>query len=209
MTAPGTFVLDGLTTPAEGSVLDAVLAAGIPLPHLCKDDNLAAIGACRTCLVEADGRIVAACSIPAGSVREVVTGSERAARVRRGVLELTAAMVVYGQSPGGPLSSTFADTMRMSGAATLSMPIHTAAHTDVTNSFFSFHEDACILCGRCVTACQALQHISAIGIGGRGRETRVTPGADETFRESVCTSCGSCVAACPTSALRPKTELRP
>jgi predicted molibdopterin-dependent oxidoreductase YjgC len=84
-----TVSIDGAPFGATGTLLDAILAAGIHLPHLCKDDNLPAIGACRTCLVEADGRIVAACSTPAASVRDVTTTGERPARIRRG-LELTA-----------------------------------------------------------------------------------------------------------------------
>lgn len=202
-----TFELDGKQAQATGSVLDAILAAGIDLPHLCKDDNLAAIGACRTCLVEADGRVVAACSVPAVPGLSVITDSDRALRLRRGVLELTAAMVAPGTERGGPLSATFESTMATGGASSPAFPGRTGSHEDATNSFFSFHEEACILCARCVMACQALQHISAIGMGGRGRDTRVTPGADETFRQSICTSCGSCVAACPTSALRPKMEV--
>ena len=210
MTAAATLMLDGVAVPAAGSVLDAVLAAGVDLPHLCKDDNLPAIGACRTCLVEADGRIVAACSVAATSVREVTTNTDRAVRLRRGVLELTSAMVATGDAQGGPLSSTFSATVARAGIPDGQLsPALPRAQVDVSNSFFTFHEDACILCGRCVSACQALQHISAIGMGGRGRDTRVTPGADETFRQSVCTSCGSCVAACPTTALRPKMEMRP
>jgi len=59
-----TLLVNGLEFPGKGSILDTLLAAGIDLPHLCKDDNLAAIGACRTCLVEADGRVVAACATP-------------------------------------------------------------------------------------------------------------------------------------------------
>ncbi|MCZ7575933.1 MAG: 2Fe-2S iron-sulfur cluster-binding protein [Dehalococcoidia bacterium] len=89
---------------ATGSLLDTVLAAGIALPHLCKDDNLPVIGACRTCLVEADGRIVAACSTPAAGVQECATDSERAVRIRRGVLELTAAMQ---SGPAGAAGAAF------------------------------------------------------------------------------------------------------
>jgi len=209
VTSDGTLTLDGVVVPAAGSVLDVVLAAGVELPHLCKDDNLPAIGACRTCLVEADGRIVAACSVAASSVREVVSGSERAVRLRRGVLELTAAMVTPGDTSGGPLGVTFRDTLARAGVADSPPDApQPRSHLDASNSFFTFREDDCILCGRCVSACQALQHISAIGMAGRGRATRVTPGADETFRQSVCTSCGSCVAACPTTALSPRMEVR-
>lgn len=197
-------ILNGNQVEAQGSVLDTVLAAGIELPHLCKDDNLPAIGACRTCLVEVDGRIVAACSLPASMATKVETETETARRVRRGVLELTLAMQADREGRGGPLAGETRSTASREGATVDRFPVRSGIAVDASSPFFSFHESACILCGRCVTACQDLQHISAIGLAGRGRETRVTPGAGDSFRESVCTSCGSCVAACPTTALRPK-----
>ena len=199
-----TGTIDGRQSESAGSVLDAILALEIDLPHLCKDDNLAAIGACRTCLVEADGRIVAACSVPVSGVSNVSTTSERAVRIRRGVLELTAAMHVDSPSAaGGPQRRTTNEALTGAQADAERYPVRTEAYVDESNPFFAFHEESCILCGRCVTACQQLQHISAIGLAGHGASTRVTPGADVSFLESVCTSCGSCVAACPTAALRP------
>lgn len=198
--------IDGHEVPAEGSILDAVLAAGIDLPHLCKDDHLPAIGACRTCLVEADGRIVAACSLPTASVREVLTSSERVERIRRGVLELTAAMGdARPDLAHGPCGAEARRSFETHGAGAPPYRRRERAQLDQSGSFFSFVESACVLCGRCVVACQQLQHISAIGLAGAGQATRVTPGAAVSFRESVCTSCGSCVAACPTSALSPKS----
>ncbi len=199
-------VVNGRAVAATGSVLEAVLAAGIDLPHLCKDDNLPALGACRTCLVEADGRIVAACSVPASVVSRVETESERVVRIRRGVLELTAGMVAREASPagGGPHVGTTAAAFTRDRVELSRFAPRPRGFTDASNSFFSFDEAECILCGRCVAACQGLQHIGAIGLAGRGRSTRVTPGAGQAFRESICTSCGSCVAACPTAALRPK-----
>lgn len=200
-----TVTIDGQPIDESGSVLDAVLALGIHLPHLCKDDNLPALGACRTCLVEADGRIIAACSLPASSVTVVSTTSARAIRLRRGVLELTAAMHIEPEGgPGGPQRHQTREVLARAEADTGRYPARTEAHVDDSNPFFAFHEESCILCGRCVAACQQLQHISAIGMAGHGTTTRVTPGADVSFLESVCTSCGSCVAACPTAALRPK-----
>jgi formate dehydrogenase major subunit len=200
-----TISVDGREMDAGGSLLDVILAAGISLPHLCKDDNLPAIGACRTCLVESDGRVVAACSYPAADVKEVQTATDRVTRLRRIILELTAAMQsAPGEASLGPHGNEAAETVRLSGAEPGRYDARTGTHVDRSAPFFSFHEESCILCGRCVVACQALQHISAIGLAGRGRQTRVTPGADESFRESICTSCGSCVAACPTPALRPR-----
>lgn len=200
-----TLCVDGRELPEHGSLLDVILAAGIDLPHLCKDDNLPAIGACRTCLVEADGRVVAACSYPAAGVKEVRTASDRVIRLRRTILELTAGMQ-SGETgvPSGPHGHELFETARTAGADSTRYDARTGFHLDTSAPFFSFHEESCILCGRCVVACQSLQHISAIGLAGHGRKTRVTPGADQSFRDSVCTSCGSCVAACPTPALRPK-----
>ncbi len=203
--------VDGIEAPAEGTLLDAVLAAGIGIPHLCKDDNLAAIGACRTCLVEADGRIVAACSAPASQFHQVATRGAVVERIRRGVLELTAAMVSPGSldRPGRPHAGALAAALASHSARLDRYPHRSRTWSDATNTFFSFHEEACILCGRCVAACQELQHIGAIGMAGRGGETRVTPGAGATFADSICTSCGSCVAACPTPALSPREAFAP
>ena len=201
-----TLLVNGTQLTAEGTVLDVLLASGIELPHLCKDDNLPAIGACRTCLVEADGRIVAACATPAATVQAVETESGRAKRLRRGVLQLTLAMQtgITTPQPGGPLAASLFETVTREGVSETPFPTASGQAEDASNPFFTFQEAACILCGRCVTACQSLQHISAIGLAGRGRATVVTPGAGDSFRASVCTSCGSCVAACPTTALRPK-----
>lgn len=201
-----TLTVDGRLADASGSILDAVLALGIDLPHLCKDDHLPAIGACRTCLVEADGRIVASCWHPAAAVSEVLTQSERAKALRATVLELTLGMQLDEGTTGGPHAGSTAETAAYAGVGQV-FPPESGSHVDTSNPFFAFHEAACILCGRCTTACQSLQHISAIGLAGHGRETRVTAGADVSFLDSVCTSCGSCVAACPTTALRPKGVL--
>ena len=200
--------IDGRAASADGSILDAVLTAGIELPHLCKDDNLPAIGACRTCLVEADGRIVAACSLPAAAVSVVDTQSERARRIRRTVLELTAGMQAQGaeDAVGGPLAATAADAYRREGADIARFSAATGSRVDASSPFFGFREDQCILCGRCVVACQSLQHIGAIGLAREGDVTRVTPGAGVPFNDSTCTACGSCVAACPTTALSPKGD---
>ncbi len=200
-----TLRINGRDALPVGSVLESILALGLSLPHLCKDDDLPVIGACRTCLVEADGRIVAACSIPADSVSAVNTEDERAVRIRRGVLELTAGMHnLRSGEAGGPMSHLTTEALGSESADSRRYPTRTAAHVDESNPFFSFHEDACILCARCVTACQQLQHIGAIGLTVHGGSTRVTPGAGVSFLDSICTSCGSCVATCPTHALRPK-----
>lgn len=199
-----TVTIDGNPLPATGTLLDTLLAAGVAIPHLCKDDNLPAIGACRTCLVEADGRIVAACATPAEGLREVLTNSDRVRTVREVVLALTAAMQAKDDDGlGGPCGEEARQAFGSAGAGAWRRR-GIAGTVDASNPFFEFDAAQCILCGRCTAACQSLQHIGAIGMAGRGRDVRVTPGAGVAFGESICTSCGSCVAACPTTALRPK-----
>ncbi len=202
-----TLTIDGRTVPAEGSLLDAVLVAGVDLPHLCKDGNLPAIGACRTCLVEDGGHIVAACSLPAAAASTVETASTRVRRIRRTVLELTAGMRAPESDgvDGGPLATTAHDAcVREEARLDRFVPASVRPDVDASSPFFAFHEAQCILCGRCAAACQSLQHIGAIGLARDGQDTRVTAGAGDTFDGSICTACGSCVAACPTTALRPR-----
>lgn len=197
--------IDGREVDARGTLLDTILALGIDLPHLCKDDNLPPIGACRTCLVEADGRIVAACHTTVEGIREVRTTSERVVKIRRAVLFLTARM--HDSAPdsvGGPRSSEIWAAYETHGIDRPSHPRRVRTNLDTSSPFFVFDEQPCILCGRCVAACQQLQHIGAIGIAWTSTAAQVTPGTGVPFAASACTACGSCVAACPTHALRPK-----
>ena len=190
---------------AGATILDAVLAAGVDLPHLCKDDDGPALGACRTCLVEIEGSrgLPAACHTPAAEGQSIRTNSEAATAARKGILELTLAM--RDTSNGRP----HAETELNHHAATHSAdPTRWTArihdHADDTNPFYRFDATDCILCGRCVSACTDRQHIGAIGIAGAGKAARIAAFNDEPLGESTCTSCGSCVAACPTEALTPK-----
>ncbi|MCY3919322.1 MAG: formate dehydrogenase subunit alpha [Chloroflexi bacterium] len=191
------------------TVLDAVLAAGVELPHLCKDEDGPALGACRTCLVEVEGvrGLPASCSLPASQGMVVRTATDVATRARRGVLELTLGMrdAAADPLPGSDLSRAAvthaADARRW--------PPRVNAARDDSNPFYLFDAAECILCGRCTSACQDRQSIGAIGIAGSGGAARIAAFADEPLGESICTSCGQCVAACPTGAIRPKREPAP
>ena len=203
--------IDGAAVEIDpgASVLDAVLAAGLELPHLCKDDDGPALGACRTCLVEIDGvrGLPASCSLPATGGMVVRTQSDDAQRARRGVLELTLAMrdAAAAPQPGSDLARAAvthaADPRRWTARLN--------DHHDDSNPFYLFDAAECILCGRCTSACQDLQHIGAIGIAGTAGGSRIAPFADEPLGESICTSCGQCVAACPTGAIRSKQPPAP
>ncbi len=202
--------------PAGATVLDAVLRAGADLPHLCKDDDGPALGACRTCLVDIDGvrGLPAACHTPLAEGQVVRTNSTAAVAARRGILELTLAMTdradnaARGNSANGGANGNVETELARQAVSHSADGSRWGArangHRDETNPFYRFDAADCILCGRCVSACTDRQHIGAIGIAGAGKGARIASFGDEPLGESTCTSCGSCVAACPTEALTPK-----
>ena len=198
-----TVTVDGreVHVPQSGMLLDAVLATGSDLPHLCKPDARGPLGACRTCLVEVEGapRLAAACHTPVADGAVIQTASDRATRVRRGVLDLTIGMSEDGRGRGQAAEQARAHGLELSSFA----PSPRAPHDD-SNIFFDLNMADCILCGRCVDACQRTQHIGAIGINGRGETARIGAAFDSLWDESTCTSCGQCVSQCPTGALLPK-----
>ena len=194
-----------VSTPAGATILDAVLAAGVDLPHLCKDSDGPALGACRTCLVEIEGirGLPASCHTPAADGQVIHTNSVAATAARKGILELTLAM--RDPSNGHNVAETELNhhaATHDASATRWASRIHD--HVDDSNPFYRFDATDCILCGRCVSACSDRQHIGAIGIAGAGKAARIAAFNDEPLGESTCTSCGSCVAACPTEALTPK-----
>jgi formate dehydrogenase alpha subunit len=206
-----TLRLDGaeISVPAGGSVLDAVLAAGGHVPHLCKDKDQAPIGSCRTCLIEIEGvrGLRASCHTPAADGMVVSTTSELAERVRRTVLELTAGMVDPGAvASAGVPSGEFRGELDRYGTRAGRYEARPPKQTDTSSPFFDANMSACILCSRCVEACQGVQHIGAIAIAGSGREARVAAVMDKPIGESICTSCGQCVSVCPTGALLAKPQ---
>jgi formate dehydrogenase alpha subunit len=199
-------VIDGRSVElSEGAtVLDGVNRLGIPLPQLCKDPDRAALGACRTCLVHVEGQrgLPAACHLPARDGMVVATGHPDAARVRKGVLDLTLSMLTPSPERAG-----FAQAGAAAARHGLLEPSHAPLHrydVDASKSFFVLDREACILCGRCTVACDEVQQIGAIALVGRGHATKVGVFGDGAMASSVCTSCGQCVATCPTGALRPK-----
>ena len=200
--------IDGQTVEvaAGATILDAVLAAGVDLPHLCKDMDGPALGACRTCLVEIDGvrGLPAACHTPLADGQVVRTDSDAAMSARQGILELTLAMTDNAAHSNGDATTELRHHATTHDAAIDRWIARKNDHQDESNHFYRFDATDCILCGRCVSACSDRQHIGAIGIAGAGKAARIASFGDEPLGESTCTSCGSCVAACPTEALMPK-----
>ena len=222
-----TLTIDGkdVTVPEGTSVMRASMEAGIQVPKLCATDMVDAFGSCRLCLVEVEGRngTPASCTTPASDGMVVHTQTERLKKIRKGVMELyisdhpldclTCAAngdcelqdmagavglrdVRYGYDGGNHVE------VRQNGEEN---PRYMAK--DETNPYFTYDPSKCIVCSRCVRACEEVQGTFALTIEGRGFESRVSPGMHEDFLDSECVSCGACVQACPTATLQEKSVI--
>ena len=196
-------------TVAEGTtVLRAAALAGINIPKLCATDSLQAFGSCRLCLVEIEGAkgLPASCTTEVRSGMKVTTQTARVAGVRRNVMEL-----YISDHPLDCLTCPTngdCELQDMAGAVGLrevrygyAGENHLDAEKDKSNPYFTFDPSKCIVCSRCVRACEEVQGTFALTIDGRGFASKVAASQDEPFLNSECVSCGACVQACPTATL--------
>jgi formate dehydrogenase major subunit len=210
-----TLDIDGatVTVPAGTSIMRAAALAGADIPKLCATDTLKAFGSCRLCLVEIEGRkgFPASCTTEVAAGMKVRTRSDALTGLRRNVLELYISEHPMGSCPGDCELEAHAHEhgigrSRYAGPAT-ARAIATPKAVDTSNPYFRSSNDLCIVCSRCVRACEEQQGTFALTIAGRGLEARVAASQDEPFLESECVSCGACVEACPTGALMEKSLL--
>jgi formate dehydrogenase major subunit len=216
-----TLTIDGMsvTVPAGTSVMAAAMSLGTQIPKLCATDSLEPFGSCRLCLVEIEGRrgTPASCTTPAEDGMIVRTQSDNLATLRKGVMEL-----YISDHPLDCLTCSAngdCELQDMAGAVGLREvryghegENHVFARTtgglanenwlpkDTSNPYFTYDPSKCIVCNRCVRACEEVQGTFALTITGRGFESRVAAGPSD-FLGSECVSCGACVQACPTATL--------
>jgi formate dehydrogenase major subunit len=194
------------------SIMRAALTAGIPIPKLCATDSLDAFGSCRLCLVEVSGRkgFVSSCTEPVSEGLCVTTQNDELAKLRRGVMELYISdhpldCLTCADNGDCELQDVAGQVglreVRYVGGAS-----HTQESADTSNPYFTYDPSKCIVCSRCVRACEEVQGTFALTITGRGFESRVKTGADNFF-DSDCVSCGACVQACPTATLMENTVI--
>jgi formate dehydrogenase major subunit len=207
---PVTLIIDGqsVTVPEGTSVMRAAALADINIPKLCASDNLEAFGSCRICLVEIEGRrgYPASCTTPVEEGMEVRTQSNKLGDLRRNVMEL-----YISDHPLDCLtcpSNGNCELQDMAGSVGLREvrygfegDNHLDAEKDTSNPYFTFDPSKCIVCSRCVRACEEVQGTFALTIDGRGFESKVAAGQDQAFMDSDCVSCGACVQSCPTATL--------
>ena len=203
-----TLTIDGqkVTAPEGTSIMRAAMEAGIKVPKLCAYDMVESFGSCRVCLVEIEGRagLPASCTTPVQDGIKVATQSERLGKIRRNVMELYASdFPADDKTP-----SEMQEMIRLVGLAENRYGRdgvnHLAATLDNSNPYFSFDPSKCIVCSRCVRACDEVQGTFALTVDGRGFESKIVASMDEGFLHSECVSCGACVQACPTGSLLEK-----
>ncbi|MDO5056201.1 MAG: formate dehydrogenase subunit alpha [Lautropia sp.] len=208
--------IDGhaMQVPEGTSIMRAAAGHGISIPRLCATDSLHAFGSCRMCLVEVEGRrgTPASCTTPVAEGMVVHTETPRLHQLRRQVMEL-----YISDHPLDCLSCSAngnCELQDVAGQVGLrevrygqTGKNHLDAPPDTSNPYFLHDPSKCIVCSRCVRACDETQGSHALTIAGRGFDARVTAGQAEDFIDSECVSCGACVAACPTAALMEKRVL--
>src|SRR5258705_8254754 len=209
-----TLTIDGqtVTVPEGTSIMRAAMEAGTQIPKLCATDMVDAFGSCRLCLIEIEGRAgtPASCTTTAMQGLVVHTQTERLKKLRKGVMEL-----YISDHPLDCLTCAAngdCELQDMAGAVGLrdvrygyDGENHTRQAKDESNPYFTFDPSKCIVCSRCVRACEEVQGTFALTIQARGFDSKVSAGVAENFIDSECVSCGACVQACPTATLMEKS----
>jgi formate dehydrogenase major subunit len=221
-----TLTIDGtaVTVPEGTTIWAAAKQAGIEIPVLCHDDRYDPVGVCRMCVVDVGARVyAAACVRPCEDGMAVKTATPDVERNRATLTEL-----LLSDQPAAerdPKQTTtgdnellaLADRFGLGEVLSGGLPAGSGRGADLSNPVISVDHDACILCDRCVRACDDIQGNDVIGRSGKGYATRIAFDLNDPMGASSCVTCGECVAACPTGALtnkpihsipiRPRSEL--
>ncbi len=206
-----TLNIDGqsVTVPPGTTLWDAAASLGIEIPALCHDPRLQPVGVCRLCVVDTGERnLAASCVRVCEAGMDVQTASGELEAHRRTLVEL----LLSDQPEQSMRERTTGDDAlyalaRRYGITDVRFPDGAAdaprGHDDSSPVIVVDHQ-ACILCDRCVRACDEIQHNDVITRTGKGHTARIAFDLDQPMGESSCVSCGECVAACPTGALTHK-----
>ncbi|MFI3187179.1 MAG: formate dehydrogenase subunit alpha [Methylococcaceae bacterium] len=210
-----TLEIDGftVTAPVGTSVMRAAASIGIEIPKLCATDSIEPFGSCRLCVVQIEGGrgMPASCTTPVAEGLKITTQNKKLADVRRGIMEL-----YISDHPLDCLTCSAngdCELQDIAGAVGLRevrynpIETHLDAVKDESNPYFSFDPSKCIVCSRCVRACEETQGTFALTIDGRGFDSKVSPSQNQAFMDSECVSCGACVQACPTATLMEKSVI--
>jgi formate dehydrogenase major subunit len=211
-----TLTIDGVEVevPEGTSIMRAAMDVGTQIPKLCATDMVESFGSCRLCLVEVEGRngTPASCTTPVADGMVVKTQTNRLKQLRKGVMEL-----YISEHPLDCLTCSAngdCELQDMAGAVGLrdvrygyEGARHPNPGIDASNPYFTYEPSKCIVCSRCVRACEEVQGTFALTIANRGFKSVVSPSMEQPFIDSECVSCGACVQACPTATLNEKSVI--
>ncbi|TLZ09109.1 MAG: 4Fe-4S dicluster domain-containing protein, partial [Gammaproteobacteria bacterium] len=208
-----TVEVDGrpVTVPDGTSVMRAAALAGVKVPKLCATDTLKAFGSCRLCLVEIEGRkgYPASCTTTVAAGMKIRTQSDKLLQLRRGVIDLYVSdhplECASCPAQGHCELEDMAAAVGITGSSYTGGAMHRPMPKDESNPYFAFDPQLCIVCSRCVRACDEIQGTFALTIQGRGFGSKVAASQDQPFLDSECVSCGACIESCPTGALTEKS----
>src|SRR2546427_1477544 len=207
-----TLTIDGSVTESRSNerLVDLINRVGAKLPQVCYHPQLGPIQTCDTCMVEVDGRLVRACATKVSNRMNVSTKSARAVAAQREAFDriLGNHMLYCTVCDNNNGNCTVHNTTRLLAVEHQKIPFKTKPYeVDSTNPFYRYDPDQCILCGRCVEACQNVQVNETLSIRWEDPHPRVLWDGGSTIGESSCVSCGHCVTVCPCNALMEKSML--
>jgi formate dehydrogenase major subunit len=204
--------IDGVVHDAQPDelLIDLINRTGGPVPHVCYHPQLGPVQTCDTCMVEQNGRLVRACAIRVADGMTISTKSAKASAAQVEAFDriLSNHMLYCTVCDNNNGNCTVHDTTKLLAIEHQRIPFRSKLYeVDNTNPFYRYDPDQCILCGRCVEACQNVEVNETLSINWEDPNPRVLWDGGSTIGESSCVSCGHCVTVCPCNALMEKTML--
>jgi formate dehydrogenase major subunit len=204
--------IDGSIQQADiGEPLVApILRAKIDLPAVCYHPQLGPIQTCDTCMVEIDGKLVRACGTRVTAGMQVSTRSKQAVAAQREAFDriLGNHLLYCTVCDNNNGNCTVHNTTKQLNITHQEIPFKEKPYEpDFSNPFYRYDPDQCILCGRCVEACQSVQVNETLSINWESEHPRVQWDKGSTIADSSCVSCGHCITVCPCNALQEKSML--
>lgn len=203
-------ILDGQEVVAEAGelLIDLLLQRDSKVPHVCYHHQLGSIQTCDTCLVESNGQLVRACATPVAAGMKIESKSARADAAQREAFDriLSNHMLYCTVCDNNNGNCTIHNTTRMLEVEHQKIPFKPKPYeVDTTNPFYQYDPSQCVLCARCVEACQNVQVNETLSINWEDPNPRVLWDGGKSIGESSCVSCGHCVTVCPCNALMEKS----